>query len=266
MATSGFWHSARRRWYVVLLGVLATTGLVLIAAQVVPTTFRAESNVLLLPPVPPNNPAGNNPYLGLAGYDAFADVVARAMTDTHAVQNLQADGVTDTFDVARDVTTNGPVIVVSVSGQDQRRVLSELGTVVGAIPTVLATLQNDASVPTRYQFTSEAITHPQKASAVHKTQLRAMLVAVVAGLFLTALSVVSSDRLLRRWRRTRSTRAARKADRAEIRAVTDARDDAVHDQSLEEIDLDEELAAATAASSGPRRPPRPLRPAQRRRG
>jgi hypothetical protein len=295
---SSFWRVARRRWYLAVAGLLVTAGLVAVAIHAVPAKYEAKSTVLLLPP---NNATGNNPYLGLSGYDAFADVVARAMTDTHTVQTLRRQGVSDSFDVARDLTTNGPLVLVTVNGTDARQVLSELASVVSTIPKVLTTLQDDASVATRYQFTSEPLTHPQQATTVRKTQVRAVLVAAVAGLFLTALAIMASDRLLRlarrTWRRLTGGRAAGRAAPAAQRepaepdaAVSDAEDAGADgrsrgdgagsgkpaggrkprtsapaaEESLSDVDLDAELAAVSSAERS-RRTPQPARSAQRRR-
>jgi uncharacterized protein involved in exopolysaccharide biosynthesis len=191
-----------RRWYLTLAGLIATAFLAFGANIAVPVQYEAQSDVLLLPPTPRGNPNGSNPYLSLSGYQAFADIVARAMNDTAAVRAVQSTGVTDSFNVTRDLTTNGPVVLAKVAGAHSAKVVGELRAVVRHIPFVLKVLQDENHVIMQAQFTAQVITHPVVPAAGRKSQIRAVLVAIVAGLFGTALFVAVIDRIARR-RRTR---------------------------------------------------------------
>ena len=94
----------------------------------------------------------NNPLLGLTGLTSAADVLARAMSDPSKVHRLKQQGVTGKYTVVRDLTTDGPVLVVTADLDDSSGVLRELKLILADMPSTLSTLQQSASVSKRDQI------------------------------------------------------------------------------------------------------------------
>ena len=212
-----------RRWYLTLLGVLATIGLCVLALLLVPIKYQAQANILLTPPFnalsAKNINAGTtntNPYFSLAGLQPLADVVGRSMTTGSTVAQLKHRGLTGTYTVLRDQTTDGPILIVTVNGSTAPRALANLRLVLGTATPALDALQAKNSVPLQDQITIQVISFPTKASTVIKSRLRALVVAGAAGLIGTALVVSGIDELLLRRRRRG---AGAKGDEADDRAA-----------------------------------------------
>ena len=107
-----------RRWYIVLLGLLATAGLGMAAATAFPATYAAKANVVFLPPKSAVGDTGN-PYLALGGLDTAASVVAHAMSDSATVHALAESGVSG-FTIEPDLAAGGPVLLVTADGATPR--------------------------------------------------------------------------------------------------------------------------------------------------
>ena len=198
MDLSDLLRLCRRRWYVVLLGLMMTMGLVLLALRLVPATYESTADVLLLPAKTTVGP-GNNPYLALDGLQTIADVVSRAMVDETSVRSVEAAGGSDRFEVSADPTTNGPVILISVDEESGAAAENTLGLVLDRLPTTLQSIQQDAGVPQAFRITSLEITENAPVE-VRKSQLRAALVALAGGIALTLLVVSIVDTVLTRRR------------------------------------------------------------------
>ncbi len=91
MSVSEWPRTLIRRWYLTVLGLAVTIGLVAAAAIAVPVSYTAKADVVLIPPA---NSTSNsdNPLLGLTGLTSAADVLARAMSDPSKVNQAQAAG------------------------------------------------------------------------------------------------------------------------------------------------------------------------------
>ena len=138
------------RWYLAVLGLAITVGLVVAAVIAVPVSYVAKADVVLIPPA---NPTSNsdNPLLGLTGLTSAADVLARAMSDPTKVNNLKQQGVNGKYTVVRDLTTDGPVLVVTADLDDSSGALRELRLILADMPSTLSTVQQSASVSKRDQ-------------------------------------------------------------------------------------------------------------------
>ena len=80
-----------RRWYLLLVGVLCAVGAGFVTFQAVPPGYTASAEVLLLPP-DPTVPEDGNPYLSLSGLTPAGDVLARALSDPQAADEIAASG------------------------------------------------------------------------------------------------------------------------------------------------------------------------------
>ncbi len=207
MSVSEWPRTLIRRWYLTVLGLAVTVGLVAAAVIAVPVSYEAKAYVVVIPPA---NSTSNsdNPLLGLTGLTSAADVLARAMSDPSKVNKLKQQGVTGKYTVVRDLTTDGPVLVVTANLDDSSGVLRELKLILADMPSTLSTVQQSASVSKRDQIGLLTLSIADKPTSDRKSQLRAVIVAVVVGLLLTMLIVSVGDRLIRRRSRRRVMDAA----------------------------------------------------------
>jgi hypothetical protein len=149
----------------------------------------------LITPPKSTGGAGDNPLLALGGMQSSADVLARAMMNSATADVLLSEGV-DKYTVARDLTTDGPVIIVTtVEKTSTAAVVANRNVVVRLEPT-LSNLQQSLSVPRSAQATTSTIDAASKTTRIRKTQERAVIAALAAGTLLTLLSAALLDRLL----------------------------------------------------------------------
>jgi hypothetical protein len=197
MESSGLIGSAFRRWYVTLLGLVATLGLCALALQLVPAKYEATARVLLLPPASTVQ-KGGNPYLQLGGLDAAVSILGRSMSDAENQLALQAAGSTAKFTIGPDDLTSGPVLLLTADAKTPAQVLGSLQIALDRVPTSLAAIQRSVSVPKASMITSTVITQDNEAKVVRKSQIRAVVVAAVAGIILTLMIAALVDVRLRR--------------------------------------------------------------------
>lgn len=201
----------RRRWYATLAGVLLTVGLAAAAMSLVPVRYLAETELLLLPPRSPGIDGTNsNPYMALGGLDGMADVIARAMMDEVTATAMVTAGVASRYQVIFDRSAAGPILVASVEEDTPARAEAALATLTAQVPKTAAKIQADSSVSEGVQITIAVIGRKAAPTPVTKPQLRAVLVAVVAGLGATVLGTSLLDSSLAR-RAGSGPRPARRA-------------------------------------------------------
>lgn len=208
MESSGLIGSAFRRWYVTLLGLVATLGLCALAFQLVPAKYEATARVLLLPPASTVQ-KGGNPYLQLGGLDAAVSILGRSMSDAENQLALQTAGSTAKFTIGPDDLTSGPVLLLTADAKAQSQVLGSLQIALDQVPRTLAAIQQSVSVPTASMITSTVITQDNEAKVVRKSQIRAVVVAAVAGIILTLMIAALVDVRLRRRESRRAEGRAR---------------------------------------------------------
>src|SRR5664279_1406269 len=102
----------RRRWYLTIVGLMATAALCAVTLSLYPATYQAEANIVLLPPTTTVE-KGGNPYLQLGDLSQAVGVVIRALNSQSAVEQTAAAAPTGTYEVAPDYTTSGPIFVIT---------------------------------------------------------------------------------------------------------------------------------------------------------
>jgi capsular polysaccharide biosynthesis protein len=196
----------RRRWYAVVVGLVMTVGLGFLATVLIPVSYEAEAQVMLLPPTPVEEP--ENPYIDLGGLTGVADAVARTMADTDTEQTLKAKGATAEFTVEPDSLAPGPIILITTSDSSPNTALSTLNAIVDLIPENLRTMQVSEDVDTDSLITSTVLSRSSRAEPAIKGQIRALLVAVAAGVALTWIGTAALDAGLRRRQSASGSRPA----------------------------------------------------------
>jgi hypothetical protein len=210
-----FRDRVRRRWYVALLGAAVVLLLGVAAMILVSPSYAATGDVLVAPP-PTTGPNGTpNPYLGLGDAQPFADVLARSMADAGTLDRLRKSGLTGTYTVLRDVNSDGPILVVSVTGKTAAGTQNNLRLVLATARPTLTAIQDSQSIPARAQATAQIIAQDTKASVVRKTQIRAIVVAVVLGFAIMTVMITFLDSWLLRRSTKRKTSAATEASDAD---------------------------------------------------
>lgn len=215
------WQIARRRWYVVFVGLLVTVVLVVLAVSLVPARYVATTQLVMLPPHSAGQGARSagaitsweqeNPYLGMAGLEGMADLVSRAMMDEVTAQALAKAGVTGTYTVQRDTMAAAPILVVSVEDVVLSGASAQLKVVTEQVPLAASRLQSDSLVPNAARITLAEVARPGTPAWSGKGQIRAAGVAGVAGLVLTLLAASLMDAWSVRRRRAPVTADARRA-------------------------------------------------------
>lgn len=189
----------RRRWYVSLLGLVATLGLLAVAMELVPANYVAHADVILIPPSVISGEAVN-PYMALGNVYAATPVLARAMGDTDAVNQVAARGGADSYVVEPDPSAGDAVLQIASTGRSSSSALRTTKTVVEVVPAVLRQLQEAAGVKSAGQISSRLLAVDKKATIQRKSQMRAVLVAGVFGLVATLIACMLLDGLLKKRR------------------------------------------------------------------
>lgn len=213
MRMRDFTSALRRRWYITVVGVLATAGLCVAAMVAFPPTYQAKSSIVLLPPATTVD-EGGNPYLQLSDLKQAVDVTIAALTSQSAADQTMASAPNGSYEVLPDYTTNGPIFIITAEDKTKESTLATLEVVKGMVAPTLTNLQTSLGIAPQSQITSKVLTSDGEPTTVRKAQIRALIVALAAGLILSALLLALVDSLLLR-------RAARKRPMAEVEPLPD---------------------------------------------
>lgn len=214
MYLSDFLRGLGRRWYFVILGLLATAALCVGAMRLVPVDYVAQSSMLLLPSSSTVG-TGGNPYLALGGLQGAADVLARAMTDDTISTHIAPQGGKAKYTVTRDTTTNGPMLIIMATDVTSDGAVSTLNATLAQAPNVLRQLQSSVGAPSNTLIGLGTITQDTIAQPEIKSQLRAVILAGVVGLTLTVFGTNLLDALVIRRKREPRTSEAVSATRSD---------------------------------------------------
>jgi capsular polysaccharide biosynthesis protein len=189
--------SLRRNWILacilLLLALAAAAGLY----KKLPTTYQAQSSVVLLAPKNVAKSFGGNPYLAFnSTINQTADVVRYETNDLRTVKSLTNLGYTATYLVADAVDTSGPVLNVTVTGHNKADVEKTLGGVTHEVSAKLSSIQ--LGISSNNRITDVVITFTPKPTVLSSKKLRPLSVALGFGLMLTIGIPLIVDSLRRR--------------------------------------------------------------------
>lgn len=207
MMLTDYTGALRRRWYLVIAGLLLTGLLGYGAASANPPTYTARGLVLLLPSEEAVG-EGGNPFLLLGGLDLPARVLVAYFSSDSAQEDVARQAPDAEVSVLLEESTRGPVIAIEVSDSTPRGAVETLRYVAGEIPANLARLQNEVGAPERAALTSMPLTMDTAAETDNGDALRMTTAAVAVGLGGTALLVFAVDGMLLRRRSRRLVVAA----------------------------------------------------------
>ncbi|MGB7980869.1 MAG: hypothetical protein WCF36_08780 [Candidatus Nanopelagicales bacterium] len=215
-----------RRWYLVMVGISVTAGLVFAAYTAVPRTYSATGTSVVLPPAK-SIPNGANILLQLGGLEQPASLVVAYLAG-EAPRIAFAEKYPDAhYDVVVDPLSRGPLIIVTVESPHEDEVVAALKTALATVPEGLAAIQDAVNVPSTARLQSSTLIVDVEPTTKSSNSLRAMIAVAAAGIALTLVLAVGADRLLAQRASRRKEESASRHDGTETDKVEDTVDDEV---------------------------------------
>lgn len=176
----------RRRWYVLLPGLLLTAGLMVAVQVVVPVTYQSQSTVVLLNSQKATQAYDGNPFLSTqTSLTGMADSLARNLNSDDSLRQLKSRGAKGTFEAKLADNAQGPLMWLTVTGTDKAAVLSSDKILTAYAKERLDQFQDQQSVAQKAKIRMTTIVAPQTPVAQTKTRLEYMVMAGGLGLVLT---------------------------------------------------------------------------------
>lgn len=207
-------RSLVRRWYLVVLGLLATAGLAVAAVAVTPPSHEARAYVALMPGQA-TFPEGSNPFLYLGGGVTVRDVLVRVMSSEDVSEVVLAGHPGAEYAVAPD-PTGGPLTMVLAIAEEPADALATTAGVLAQLQVELDALQQSRDIPVDARFTSLELAEDRTATINRSATNRAVVLAVAGGVAATVLITNWLDGfvLARRGRRRLRTAPVRSEPRS----------------------------------------------------
>lgn len=192
-----------RRWYLVLVGLLATAGLCVVVLQSVAPTYEASGSILL---VPPTDALGDteNPLVALGTLEQATNVLVEYANSDAARRSVADVAPGATYVAMRDTMLRAPVVLVDVEAPTAAGATGAVEAVLDYLPGALAEVEGSVDVPEGSRIRTLVLSEAEEVTAVTRGTQRALLAAAGVGVLATALGVAVVDGLLRRRERTRA--------------------------------------------------------------
>lgn len=180
----------RRRWYVIVPGVLVTLALTVGVYLVVPTKYQSQSTVQLLNSEKGSKDTGDNPFLATSmSLTAMADTLSRTLGSDSSKADLKVKGVSDPYVVMIADNASAPLLWITVTGTDPAKVLADDALITSYAKDRLAQLQLELRTPTNALIRMTTIVEPQTPVAQTKTKIEYLalvgIMGVVGSMFAT---------------------------------------------------------------------------------
>ncbi|MFF4055953.1 Wzz/FepE/Etk N-terminal domain-containing protein [Streptomyces sp. NPDC001668] len=184
----------RRRWYVLLPGLLLTIGLTVAVALTVPVTYQSQSTVVLLNSEKATKAYDGNPFLSTqTSLTGMADSLARNLNSDASLRELKSRGATGTFEAKLADNAQGPLMWLTVTGTDKKAVLKSDRILTAYADERLVQFQKQQSVTTNAMIRMTTIVAPQNPAAQTKTRLEYMVMAGGLGLVLSLVATFYAE-------------------------------------------------------------------------
>ncbi|MEU3842934.1 Wzz/FepE/Etk N-terminal domain-containing protein [Streptomyces sp. NPDC028635] len=198
----------RRRWKVLLPGLLLTAALTAAVALTVPVTYQSQSTVVLLNSQKATVAYDGNPFLSTqTSLTGMADSLARNLNSDGSLRELKSRGANGTFEAKLADNAQGPLMWLTVTGDDKAGVLSADRILTTYAQERLEQFQRQQRVDPKAMIRMTTIVPPQDPVAQTKTRLEYMIMAGGLGLVLSLVAVFFMEAR----RRPRAERPARPA-------------------------------------------------------
>jgi hypothetical protein len=181
-------RAIRRWWLVALLGLVLSVGGSGLAYTLIGAEYQRSASQVL---VPGDNaiPEGGNPFIYLGGLEQAADVLVRAAAAESVVGPITKEHPGTTIEVRRDFSTSGPMIVLTVTGRDERAVAGALTSAIDSVSTTLDDLQASAGVEEARRIGLLPLTADVSSTVLQQDRVRLAAVIAVAGIAATVLLI-----------------------------------------------------------------------------
>ncbi|MFF7357083.1 MULTISPECIES: Wzz/FepE/Etk N-terminal domain-containing protein [Streptomyces] len=244
----------RRRWYVLLPGLLLTAALTVAVALLVPVTYQSQSTVVLLNSQKATVAYDGNPFLSTqTSLTGMADSLARNLNSDVSVRELKSRGATGTFEAKLADNAQGPLMWLTVTGTDKAAVLTSDRILTAYAEQRLGQFQKQQSVAPKAMIRMTTIVAPQTPAAQTKTRIEYLVMAGCLGLVLSLVAAFYVEA-----RRRTHTPAQPKDTASPVAGPDPAAGEAVADQT---IALRQPPAWSRPAENRPAAEPRAGRPA-----
>jgi hypothetical protein len=179
----------RRRWYVLLPGLLLTAALIVGVVVLVPVSYQSQSTVVLLNSQKATVAYDGNPFLSTqTSLTGMADSLARNLNSDDSLRDLKARGATGTFEAKLADNAQGPLLWLTVTGTDKAAVLSSDKILTAYAEERLDQFQKQQSVAPKAMIRMTTIVSPQNPVAQTKTRLEYLIMAGALGLVVTLVA------------------------------------------------------------------------------
>lgn len=193
-----------RRWYLVAVGLIAVAGLCVLVFRLVPPTYEARANLLLLPSETASQDGGN-PFLLLGGLAQPLDVMTRTMDATTTRTAILGKDSPEDYVVEPDPLSKSPILTVLATAPTEEGALEVLGAVISQAFTTLDQVQSELEVAQEDRITMMQLTVDDHAEVDTKDQIRALVAVGAGGIAGVALLTGLLDSLLMNNRQRRLT-------------------------------------------------------------
>ncbi|MBD5831672.1 hypothetical protein [Janibacter melonis] len=197
MQLSDVVSAGRRRWWVVVIGVLFSFAAAYGAYVTTPPTYEATATVLLLPPRVAVE-EGDNPLLQLGGLNDAVDVLVLELSSQDLrkrVERMQPDA---SYEVVNEPSTSSPVLLLTTRDVTSEGALQVRDELLATTPQSLAGLQSKITTSSEEQITSRVVSSDKVAEPVGRDRARSALIAFVGAGVLTLIALSLVDGALRR--------------------------------------------------------------------
>ncbi|WP_127360092.1 Wzz/FepE/Etk N-terminal domain-containing protein [Actinacidiphila soli] len=179
----------RRRWYVLLPGLLLTAGLTVAVALMVPVTYQSQSTVVLLNSQKATVAYDGNPFLSTqTSLTGMADSLARNLNSDASIRELKAQGATGTYEAKLADNAQGPLMWLTVTGTDKAAVLASDRLLTTYAAGRLKEFQAKQSVASKAMIRMTTIVPPQNPVAQTKTRIEYLIMAGLLGFVLSMVA------------------------------------------------------------------------------
>lgn len=192
-----FGAAARRRWILVLIGLVMSAGMAAAGWLITRPTYQITAAMLLLPPKS-TVPSDGNPLLQLGGLDLTVDLLGQSLSDQAVTEQIKQISPNAEFEVGADPNSSGPILRIQVRDKSEAKAAEIRDLLVELAPTRLTDIQNGVGVTTRNRVTISVLVSDQVAEPVGRDKLQAAVIAGGGGLVLWAVVIALVDTALLR--------------------------------------------------------------------
>ncbi|MFB6614471.1 Wzz/FepE/Etk N-terminal domain-containing protein [Streptomyces sp. NPDC085524] len=189
MDLAEIWRVMRRRWYVLIPGLVITAVLAAAVHFLVPVEYRSQSTVTLLNSEKATKAFDGNPFLSTqTSLTGMADALARNLNSDGAIADLKALGVTGTPEAKIADNALGPFMWLTVSGSNPAAVLKSDQIFTEYAEKRLKEFQTQQSVAPDAMIRMDTIVPPQQPEAQTKSRIQFLVMAGALGFVLSLVA------------------------------------------------------------------------------